>query len=122
VAALQWLAAEPDDVLWHFPSGDVAASSIAQQYGDAYRAGYWPAGVTEPRSAFDPPLPIEAALHTIDQAIDRMVDQDWTEGGLRSGEAWVEVRATARRILTEIGQTWDDSTLRLQATGPDSLH
>jgi hypothetical protein len=121
VAALQWLAAEPEDATRYFPRRDVAASSIAQQYADAYRAGYWPVGVTEPRSAFDPPLPFEATLHAIDQAMDRMVDADWTEGALGSRPAWAEVRAAARGILMELGQPWDDSALRLQAMGADSV-
>ena len=117
VAALQWLAADPEDALRYFPDRDDAAWSVAQRYADAYRAGYWPVGVTEPRSAFDPPLSFEATLHAIDQATDRMVSADWTEGAFRSGPAWAEVRAAARGILMELGQPWDDSVLRLQATG-----
>src|SRR5262245_55064607 len=97
VAALQWIAAEPDDALRYFEVRDVAAGSIGNQWRDAYRARFWPVGAASPRSAFDPPLSFEATLHDIEQMLDDMSDQDWTEDGFRIGTAWMGARSEARR-------------------------
>ena len=112
------LAAEPEDALRHFRLREDAASSIGDQWTDAYRAGYYPIRAVQPSSAFEPPLRFEATLHFINEAMDHMAGQDWTEDGYRTAPAWVEVRAAARGILTDLGQRWDDATLRQQVMGP----